>query len=609
MEYVCDAEYLYDEQGERVGIVEVISLLFEVNRDMVEKANLIQYKAKHDYLTKIYNREYFYEKTAELLHDNPAQDYVLVLWNIKRFKVVNEVFGTETGDRVLKNIAAKLTNTFGEDCTYGRLELDNFAFCCPKAKLSLEWLRQNSTLTLISDTEAYSFRAYFGLYEAVDRDLTVRAMFDRAKMALQTVKASDGNSYAIYDKSLRDGMLEEQELVSQMELALFEKQFAVYYQPIYSISTGKIVAAEALARWIHPTKGVIPPWKFIPLFERNGLITQLDRYIWNETCKMIRQQLEQGEIVVPVSVNVSRVDFYNQHLYEDIVEIVERNEIDRKYLRIEVTESAYADNPQQLINIVGNLRQAGFVVLMDDFGSGYSSLNTLKEIPVDILKIDLKFLEHFETLERVGKIVASIIRMAKWLELEVVAEGVETKEQMEFLKSLGCDKGQGFYYARPQPLAKFKKLLLNDLVEYQEVFCESVENIHLDAIWNTSREGCAMFNSIIGALGFYELVGNNLEIIRVNEGYKSLMCADNDDIFCDAMKVLEKVAVSDREVLLAQCNLAQQQKTVEEAVIRCRRYDGVTINLRVRIRYLGARGSRKAFYFALEEKTPRLSAN
>lgn len=439
--------------------------LFKQNKEKCSRTVLEQQLfalTNVDSLTGLDKQNYFTERTRVLLSEHLEQEFVLVYWNVKRFKVINDVFSADTGNRVLINIANKLKRLIIPLGTAARLNDDKFVFCVPQSKLTKAWLLENADITLISDTAAYTFKSTFGIYEVVDREVPVDIMCDRAKMAQQTVadfQMITDRPYAYYDKKLREKMLEDQYLLSQMNYALEEGQFLTYLQPVYDLVTGTIVSAEALVRWLHPAKGLIPPAKFINLFEKNGLISQLDRYVWNQVAVEMETRLAAGKPCVPISINVSRVDFFTTTLLDELDEIVTSHHLPKNMLRVEVTESAYTDDPTRIMNIVSALRTKGFSVLLDDFGSGYSSFNTLKDIPIDILKIDMKFLEGFETSARAGCILETIVAMAKRLNLEVIAEGVETKAQAQFLHTIGCRHVQGFLYSPPVPLTRFRKLL------------------------------------------------------------------------------------------------------------------------------------------------------
>lgn len=415
-----------------------------------------------DKLTGLDRKDFFDRRTRDMLDAHPEQDFVLVYWNVNRFKVINDVFSRDTGNRVLINISDKLKKMTAQLGTAGRLNDDKFIFCVPKKHLHKRWLLENATITLISDTAAYTFKSTFGIYEITDRSVPIALMCDRAKLAQQSVAEFSlvrGKPYVYYDHNLRQKMLDDQYLISQMNYALAEGQFQTYLQPVYDLGSGRIVSAEALVRWRHPVQGLIPPGKFISIFEKNGLISQLDRYVWNQAAEEIERRLKTGKPCVPISINVSRVDFFTTTLLEELVEIVQSHHLPEHMLRVEVTESAYTDDPGRIISIVRELRQQGFQVLLDDFGSGYSSFNTLKDIPLDILKIDMKFLEGFESSDRAGCILETIVAMAKRLQMEVIAEGVETETQARFLHGIGCRRVQGFFYSRPLPVAEFNKLL------------------------------------------------------------------------------------------------------------------------------------------------------
>lgn len=460
-DYECEAAYICDKRGRHIGIVEVIAPAGKDIRRLDLERELLN-KIRYDELTHLYNRSYFYERTRWLLDYHPDTSYALVYWNVKRFKIINDVFSNHTGNRVLVNISEKIRRLVRHEGTAGRLSDDKFVFCIPKSHLSFQWFNDNANITLISDTIAYTFKSTFGIYEIEDRTLGIDIMCDRVKLAQLSVTAFDlvnGKPYAVYDQDLRKHMLEEQELISQMALALQEGQFQTYFQPVYDIITGHIISAEALVRWQHPQKGMIPPNKFITLFERNGLISQLDRYVWNEVATVLEEQLAAGEPCVPISINVSRVDFYTTSLLDDLEQIIKAHHIPTDMMRVEVTETAYTDDPERIRQIVQQLKDRGFCVLLDDFGSGYSSFNTLKDIPVDILKLDMKFLSNIDTSQRTALIMSSIIDLASRLGMEIIAEGVETEEQASFLHQIGGKHVQGYLYARPQPLKEFKRLL------------------------------------------------------------------------------------------------------------------------------------------------------
>ena len=284
-------------------------------------------------------------------------------------------------------------------------------------------------------------------------------MCDRAHMALNTVKGRYMTRYAYYDENMRELLLEEQTILRDMDFALEENQFCIYLQPIYSLKADKPVSAEALVRWIHPTKGVLSPGRYIPLFERNGFIVQLDRFVWECACKFLHARQEKGLPIVPISVNVSRLNFYNDDFFDTIVRLLRKYHLEPWMLKLEITESAYTDNPYQLLNVMKKFQNYGIKILMDDFGSGYSSLNMLKNVIVDTLKVDMNFVQDLENSKRAAAIVEAVVQLAKNIHMGVIIEGVETKAQIDFLESIGCDLIQGYYFSKPVPEEEFVKLL------------------------------------------------------------------------------------------------------------------------------------------------------
>ena len=431
------------------------------NELLIEQKNEeLRYLLDHDALTGLYNRSTFCRKTADFLRQNPEGTYNMVQFDIERFKVINELYGNFMGDRILLLIAEGLQKCLKSKGTYGRLEADHFAVCLPAGTEELQQVRDQMEKSLASVKIEQKINLYYGVYTIEDRGMSVDLMCDRANLALRTVKGNSNRAYAVYNDELHQVVLSEQQLTNSMEEALLQRQFEVYYQPVVDLNTGDVVSAEALVRWNHPEKGMVSPGFFIPFFEHNGFIIKLDAYIREEVCRNMMELRRRGLKNIPVSVNVSRLEFYDPNLCRSIIDLTERYRLEPQMMRLEITESAYTDNPQQLLAAMKELQNYGFQVLMDDFGSGYSSLNMLKDVPVDILKMDMKFLEDQGISGRGPEILASLVRMAKKLGMRTIAEGIETKEQGDFLRSVGCEYGQGYYYARPMPSDSFTSLLM-----------------------------------------------------------------------------------------------------------------------------------------------------
>ena len=298
-----------------------------------------------------------------------------------------------------------------------------------------------------------------GVYPEVDKSLMVENWIDRAKTACDRIRGDYSRHIAYYNNEFYEKTKYQERLINDIDRAIKDRDLIVYYQPKYAIQGEKptLRSAEALIRWNHPELGMISPGDFIPLFESNGLIQKLDRYVWREAARQIGEWKKKYGLSVPVSVNVSRMDIYYPKLLDDFIELLKENELDSTELMLEITESAYADNAEQLVSVIENLRAAGFMIEMDDFGSGYSSLNMLTTIPIDALKMDMKFIRNMQKDEKSMKLVELIMDIADFLHVPVIAEGVETEDQLMLLKERGCDIIQGYYFSKPVPPDEFTK--------------------------------------------------------------------------------------------------------------------------------------------------------
>lgn len=417
---------------------------------------------ERDSVTGLYTREFFYTYCEELMSEQPDCNFDLIAIDVNNFKLINDLYGRAYGDEVLRMIANTTKDavhmTGGIVC---RAEGDHYLVFLPRRNDYGEFLPQLFRF-METDTQNIRIKFRFGVFSILDRSIPFSSMCDRAFMAADAAKDQYNTVYVRYDDKMRKTMMEEQELTGALEQALAQKQFITYFQPKYRLSDGKLSGAEALVRWNHPERGLVPPNLFIPLFERNGQISLLDRYVWKQASEYVRSWIGKYGKSVPVSVNISRVDVYEPLLPEILDRIIRGCGVTPENIYLEITESAYTRDPEQLIDIVKKLRAKGFLIEMDDFGSGYSSLNILSRLPIDVLKLDLKFLEDSSVTPDNPGLLTYIMEIARWMKVRVVAEGVETKEQLELMNRLGCDYVQGFYYSRPLPPDEFEKLLVRD---------------------------------------------------------------------------------------------------------------------------------------------------
>lgn len=529
--------------------------------------------AYYDSLTGLYNRSAFYVSAKELLRNNPDIDYAAYRINIGSFKVINDIMGREIGDKVLVSIATALNRVISQKGIFSRFFADNFMVMVPENTVTPEEVIE-AIRTEVEDACLISqdIHYYIGVYIITERTTPIEDICDRASIACNSVNGSFSKHIAYYDSKMRDIMIEEQEIRAETHRAIVKGEFCVYYQPIYGVRAKKFVCAEALVRWVHPTKGIVPPGKFIPVFERNGFIAELDLYVLEQVCKYQQKRRKLGLEPFPISVNISRMSLYNPSLFDVISRLTERYGVEPKYFRIEITETAYNDNPAQLLETVNKLRENGFPVLMDDFGSGYSSLNTLKDIPIDMLKLDMKFMQGFENNTRVGTIVTAVSRMSKWLDVPMLAEGVETKEQYDFLKSIGCAYIQGYYFSRPVPEAQFTELTQKEDAAPAEKKLEKYGmNDDVNEILGGNATVSKLLSGVFGGLGIYELYDDKLEVIRVNEGYMQIMGYSPDEFTGEHYDIWQNVHPDDIQNSKNACiEAAKTGKTVRMIV---RRYD------------------------------------
>ncbi len=420
-------------------------------------------RLERDPLTGVFGREFFFRNAQKILDENPQSNFNIVYTDIDDFKMINARYGVEMGDALLKFFASVFTKFVGKNGICGRLGADNFAMLLRDIPLYTQEQAANLSSEELKDAPIKGVQLKYGIYPVTERELSVLDMCERAKFALSSIKHIYGMYYATYNDTVREQAMREHRLADGMERALKKREFAVYLQPKHCTESGAVAGAEALVRWNHPELGFISPAEFIPMFERNGFIAKLDRYMLTEVCKILKIWIKDGITPIPVSVNISRADFIYEDLPQTIARIVDIYELPHELIHLEVTESAYTDQPQKIISAVTALRKMGFLIEMDDFGSGYSSLNMLSELPIDILKLDMRFIQRVNSENKSMKqnVLSFILSLSKWLQLPTIAEGVETQTEFDLLKSMGCNLIQGYYYAKPMPTNDFKEYMLS----------------------------------------------------------------------------------------------------------------------------------------------------
>ena len=436
-------------------------LLKETLEEMRRAENTIEI-LKRDPVTNLLTEKIFYERAQVMLEENPGQAFDIIAVDIERFKIINDAFGTAAGNQLLSDLSVCLLDIrVDEKSLFARIRADLFAVLVPREEGVYGRLEHSLNCFLKNYPLPMRLTVKIGVYQIEERDIPVERMCDRAFIAAGSIKGMYAEKIVFYNNAMREKMLFEQKILDTMVEALEQGQFQIHLQPKVRVNTEEVVGAEALVRWEHPELGLLSPADFLPVFERNGFIYSLDLYVWHKVCSAMQRWRQMGGADIPVAVNVSRMDIYHGDLPSLFTELVKDYGLEPKNLHLEITESAYISDSRQLLLVVEQLRKTGFVVEMDDFGSGYSSLNMLSELPVDVLKLDLKFLRTGTDAGRRHRIMQAVIDLAHTLHLLVIAEGVETKEESLLLEEMGCQYAQGYYYGRPVPENEFEKRFLH----------------------------------------------------------------------------------------------------------------------------------------------------
>lgn len=427
---------------------------------LFENSRLIR-ATEFDKLTDLYSPDFFMEYALQYDERNPELIMDALVINFTRFHLLNELKGRRFGDKVLLAIADGIRSVIlsagGIACRY---DADTFYVYLPHAE-NYQKLIETINEKLSDLLKTSELRLRLGVYTDTTRTLPIVQRFDRALQACNQLRGKKGGDFIVYSDEMADKEVFAAHLLEDFETAIQQKQFKVNYQPKFNITGDKPVlcSAEALVRWEHPKLGFVRPDLFIPLFEENGLVTILDQYVWEESAKQIRRWKDELGVTIPVSVNVSRVDINAPETPDFIARIVKENNLLPSEYHLEITESAYTDNHDKIIEVVNKMRQLGHKIEMDDFGSGYSSLNMLTDMPIDVIKMDKAFIRNIQPGNKAMRLVELVLDIAKYLEVPVVAEGVETEDQLKLLKDAGCDIIQGYYFSKPIPPSEMSKFL------------------------------------------------------------------------------------------------------------------------------------------------------
>ncbi len=488
---------------------------------LFDQGDLDNETIKYDELTRLISRKHFCADVEKINASHAQAQYAIFFFDIVKFKSINDIFGYGEGDKILKYIADTLRNGHLPIERACRVTADEFAFLADITNGDATDIANRLIAEIKKYKISFELVVNVGIYVIPKEEREGNAMLDKARLAQAAIKGHYSKQICFYDDDIRNAMISEQEIFAEMNVALEEGQFIVYYQPQYDHSTGMIVGAEALVRWQHTKKGMISPALFIPIFEKNGFITKLDFYVFDKVAAFIKRSLDNGHSVVPVSVNFSKHDIFANDFVENLEKIRQTHGVAAKYLRVEITESVLIGNNKAVNEIIDKLRAYGYVIEMDDFGAGYSSLNVLKDLDFDIIKLDMLFLQGEGKNSRGGTILSSVVNMAKWLHIPIIAEGVETVEQADFLKSIGCNYVQGYLYSKPLPENEYAKLIAGNAVGAIIPQMNIDEKLHTENFWNPSSQETLIFSNFVGAavIFSYNRKAKTMEVLRVNKKY------------------------------------------------------------------------------------------
>ena len=562
-------------------------------------------------LTGLYYNKTFFQIVDTRLKSAEKSAYQLVAIDIEHFRLFNRIYGRAAGDDLLVDISGCLKAVQDQSGgVAGYMGADNFCLLIPNDPGLPKQLLKDIIEKIQHWTSTVGFLPAFGIYVITDPSLTALNMYDRATMALSHIYGNYTNRIRYYKTDMEKTLEDEITLISDVQQGILHEEFTFYLQPQCNISgdSPSIVGAESLVRWKRSDGTIVPPGKFIPVLEKNGLITELDQYIWEKVCIWQRSWIDRGNTPVLVSVNISRLDIFSIDVPDFLAKLIDRYRLKPSFIKVEITESAYVQNDERVNNTAIRLRQMGFQVLIDDFGSGYSSLNMLSSMEVNALKLDVRFLEFNRQTDKKGlRILESIISMSRQIDLPVIVEGIETEEQEKYLTDMGCQYVQGFYYYKPMPVDAFEDLIGHaGNLDRQGFTSTHSSGLNVRQLLNESAFNDVLLNHVLGPIFFSDVTGKKLEISSANHSFTLLTGISCEQKECGEIgeRFLSQVPQKDREIFLDILEKAYRLTgTAAEGTIHFQRTDGRVLLLHVRIFFLWEREMRRAFSGSLTDIT------
>lgn len=495
----------------------------------------------YDELTGLYNRNIFAKKGDEIFIDNPDKTYIVVSADINKLKIVNDLYGFDYGNGVLKMVSATIKQIINENEIVARLGGGSFAMLLENTVENLQKLQSVKIFDCSTIGINFPVTMRCGLYMTSPGDTMEKAM-NCASLCMDKKISAIKNTYNVYTKEIRDTAILEANMTAKMQKALENEEFIMYFQPQYTANDGVLIGAEALCRWKKSDGSLVSPGLFIPIAEKNGFVRNLDKEIWRMTFAKIREWIDAGVDVVPISLNISRVSLESDSLYYEIKRLKNEYKIPEEFIHFEVTESAYMAEEGALAERIEKIRSLGYKIAMDDFGSAYSSLNALKDLPIDVLKLDMGFVRGNENMDKGGTIIANVVRMAQDLEFITVAEGVETQEQAEFLRSVGVNIFQGYLYAKPMPEEDFLEVMKEKRSVFTTEKTKVASSIDVQSFYTPDSPESIMFEEFTGPAAIYEYddISEKITIIRANRKYLAIFGMENLQV-AEAKKQIRKL--------------------------------------------------------------------
>ena len=587
-----------EENNVREGVVRMYIMDIH-NRKMREQGIIANDKNvfinERDTLTRLYQEKYFFKHAIEMVKEHPERNWCFISIDIEHFRLFDEWYGRTAGDYLVAQIGI-IISELEEKCKAigGFFGQDDFAILMPYDEVIINRVFEDIRSFTISFGSSVGFMPAFGIC-FIDNVETIMETYNHASVACFYAKSDVKKRIYLYNPNMHSKSEQEYRILVNFIDSLKNNEVSFHLQPQYRISTKKIVGAESLARWCFKGE-MVSPAEFVPVLEKYGFITDLDKYIWEEVCKYLKKWIDNGNKPVPISVNVSKTDIYTIDVPAYFNKLIRQYRLNPSLIKIEITESAYSDDSSEVSEVVKKLRALGFIVMMDDFGSGYSSLNMLGNINVDVIKLDAKFLDLNDESKKGIRILESIVSMTKVIGLPVVVEGVETKAQCDFLEGLGCRYVQGYYFSRPMPVSEFDKMIADpENIDDRGFIALHNEQFSIREFLDHNIYSDSMLNNIIGAVAFYSWHDDDIDIIRFNQQFhESVNVPDFDQKLLSIQKLMpeediQKIYRVLQEAIDNRLNGARE-------LFRFARVDGTYAWFIIHFYYIGIQDDEKRFY-------------